>query len=128
MSVHAESQSPFWDGCSRSELLLQRCTACGALRHPPSAVCAHCLSSEHEWVAASGRGTLYTFAVVRQALARAWEEKLPYIVAVVELEEGPRFLTELINVAPEAVTIGMPLEVTFVQRDSITLPLFGPRA
>lgn len=128
MSVQADAPSPFWDGCSRSELLLQRCSACGTFRHPPSAVCSRCLSAQHEWIPSSGRGTLYTFAVVRQALARAWEAKVPYIVAVVELEEGPRFLTELIGVEPGAVTIGMPVEVSFTERDGTTLPLFRPRA
>jgi uncharacterized OB-fold protein len=127
MSVHAEAQSPFWEGCSRNELLLQQCSACGTFRHPPSAVCPNCLSTQHAWVRASGRATLYTFAVVRQALAKAWEDKVPYTVAVVELEEGPRFLTELVDVAPDDVAIGMPVEVKFIERDGVTLPLFRPR-
>ena len=127
MSVHAEAQSPFWEGCSRNELLLQQCSACGTFRHPPSAVCPSCLSAQHAWVAASGRGTVYTFAIVRQALAKAWEDKVPYTVAVIELEEGPRFLTELVDVAPDDVTIGMPVEVSFTERDGVTLPLFHPR-
>jgi len=120
--------SEFWDGCARNELLLQRCSACGTFRHPPSAVCPNCLSAQHEWVAVGGRGTVYTFAVVRQALAKAWEDKVPYTVAVIELEEGPRFLTELVGIDPDAVTIGLPVEVSFTQRDDVTLPLFRPRA
>lgn len=128
MSVHAEPQSPFWDGCARNELLLQRCSACGTFRHPPSAVCPNCLSAHHAWVPSSGRGTIYTFAVVRQALSKAWEDKVPYTVAVIELEEGPRFLTELVGIDPDAVRIGLPVEVTFTQRDGATLPLFRPRA
>jgi uncharacterized protein len=128
MSVHAEPQSPFWEGCSRNELLLQQCSACGTFRHPPSAVCPNCLSTQHVWVPASGRGTVYTFAVVRQALAKAWESKVPYTVAVIELEEGPRFLTELVGIDPDAVKIGLPVEVSFTQRDDVTLPLFRPRA
>jgi uncharacterized OB-fold protein len=127
MSVHVEAPSPFWDGCARNELLLQRCSACGTLRHPPSSVCPHCLSAQNEWVAASGRGTIYTFAVVRQALFKAWEDKVPYTVAVIELEEGLHFLTELVEIDPDAVTIGLPVEVTFVWRDGVTLPLFHPR-
>lgn len=127
MSVHAEAQSPFWEGCSRNELLLQQCSACGTFRHPPSAVCPNCLSAQHAWVPASGRGTVYTFAVVRQALSKAWEDKVPYTVAVVELEEGPRFLTELVDIAPDDVTIGIPVAVLFTERDGLTLPLFRPR-
>jgi hypothetical protein len=110
-------------------LELQRCNACGAFRHPPSPICQNCLSDQHEWVPASGRGSLYTYAVVRQALGRGWEEKVPYIVAVIELDEGPRFLSNLIDVEPEAVQIGMPLEVTYAERaDAPPLPLFRPRS
>jgi uncharacterized OB-fold protein len=120
--------TPLWDGTERKELLLQRCSACAVFRHPPSPICQSCLSAAHEWVAASGRGTVYTYAVVRQALGRGWEDKLPYVVAVIELDEGPRFLTNLVDVEPEAVQIGMPVEVTYVERaDAATLPLFRPR-
>lgn len=86
------------------------------------------MSDQSEWVRASGRGTVYTFTIVRQALARGWEEKLPYIVAVIELEEGPKLLTDMTNVAPEAMSIGLPVEVTFEDFDGVTkLPLFQPR-
>jgi uncharacterized protein len=121
--------TPLWDGTARKELLMQRCSACGAFRHPPSPICQKCLSDRHEWVPASGRGSVYTFAVVRQALGRGWEEKVPYVVAVIELDEGPRFLSNVINVDPDAVQIGMPVEVTYVERtDAATLPLFQPRS
>jgi hypothetical protein len=121
--------APLWDGTARKELLLQRCSACGAFRHPPSPICRSCLSDQHEWVAASGRGTVYTYAVVRQALGRGWEEKVPYVVAVIELDEGPRFLTNVVNVDPDAVQIGMPVEVVYLERaDAATLPLFQPRS
>jgi len=119
---------PFWDGCARNELLLQRCNVCEAYRHPPAPICTQCLSDDAEWVRASGRGTVYTFTVVREALQRGWEEKVPYIVAVIELDEGPAFMSNLVNVAPEAVTIGLPVEVTFVDFDGTTkLPMFQPR-
>ena len=118
---------PFWDGCARNALLLQKCGSCGAYRHPPSPICASCLSAKHEWVAASGKGTVYTFVVVRETRARGWEALVPYVLAVVALEEGPRLLTNVINVAPEAVAIGMPVEVTFAELDGTTkLPLFQP--
>lgn len=119
---------PFWDGCLRGELLLQRCAACQTYRHPPSPVCSHCLSDAHEWVPSSGRGTVYSFVVVRETRARGWDEMVPYVVAVVALEEGPRMLTNLIDVAPEAVTMEMPVEVAFEELDGTTkLPLFRPR-
>ena len=120
---------PFWDGCARGELLLQRCAACGAYRHPPSPICPECLSDQHEWVRASGHGTVYTFVVVREARARGWDKLVPYAIAVVALEEGPRMLTDLVEIAPEAVTIGMPVTVTFAELDGTTrLPLFRPLA
>lgn len=118
---------PFWDGCARGELLLQRCAACGAYRHPPSPICPECLSDRQEWVRASGRGTVYTFVVVREARARGWDKMVPYVIAVIALEEGPRLLTDLVDIAPEAVTIGMPVSVTFAELDGTTqLPLFAP--
>lgn len=118
---------PFWDGCARGELLLQRCAACQTYRHPPSPICPHCLSDRHDWVQASGRGTVYTFVVVRETRARGWDKMVPYVLAVIALEEGPRMLSNLVNVAPEAVTIEMPVEVTFVELDGTTkLPLFQP--
>jgi uncharacterized protein len=117
---------PFWDGCLAGKLLLQRCSACGVWRHPPSPICAQCLSDAHEWVQARGRGTVYTFTVVHEA-RRGWEKLTPYVIAVIALEEGPHILSNVINVAPERVVIGMPVEVTFAELDGSTkLPLFQP--
>jgi uncharacterized OB-fold protein len=116
----------FWDGCREGKLLLQRCVACGALRHPPSPICSNCLSDAHEWIPARGRGTVYTFTVVREA-RRGWENLVPYVLAVIALEEGPHVLSNVINVAPERVAIGMPVEVMFSELDRSTkLPLFRP--
>lgn len=118
---------PFWDGCGNGKLLLQRCAACQAYRHPPSPICPQCLSDRHEWVRASGQGTVYSFVVVREMRARGWDKLVPYVLAVVELEEGPRMLTNLVEVAPENVAIGMPVAVTFAELDGTTkLPLFRP--
>ena len=119
----------FWDGCLREELLLQRCAVCRAYRHPPSPVCPKCLSDQFAWERSRGRGTVYTFVIVRRALARGWDGAIPYVAAVVELDEGVKFLTDIVNVAPEAVQIGMPVEVTFAELDGTTkLPLFQPVA
>ena len=124
--ANADTQ-PFWEGCARGVLLLQRCGACQSYRHPPSPICPQCLSDRHEWVEASGRGTVYTFVVVRETRARGWDKLVPYVVAVVTLEEGPRMLTNITNVAPEEVKIDMPVAVTFGEVDGPTkLPLFQP--
>ena len=118
----------FWDGCLHDQLLLQRCSACHAFRHPPSPICAACLSDRFAWERASGYGVIYTFTIVRRALGRGWEERIPYVVSVVELDEGVRVLSDIVDVEPEAVAIGMPVEVTFAELDGTTkLPLFRPR-
>lgn len=120
---------PFWDGCVRGEFLLQRCAACGAYRHPPSPTCARCLGDRCEWVAASGSGTVYSFTVVREQRAPGWDAMVPYVLTVVALAEGPHVLTNLTNVRPEDVRIGMAVEVTFAELgDGAKLPLFQPRA
>jgi hypothetical protein len=107
-------------------LLLQRCSACGAWRHPPSPICPQCLSDAYEWIAARGRGTVYTFTVVHEA-RRGWEKLTPYVIAVIALDEGPHILSNVINVAPEQVAIGMSVGVTFAELDGSTkLPLFQP--
>jgi uncharacterized OB-fold protein len=118
---------PFWDGCARGQLLLQKCIGCGAYRHPPAPICPECLGAQHEWVEASGRGTIYTFVVVRETRARGWDQMVPYVVAVVTLEEGPRLLTNIVDIAPEEVKIDMPIQVTFAEAgDAMQLPLFRP--
>jgi hypothetical protein len=117
---------PFWDGCLEGRLLLQRCSTCGALRHPPSPICPTCLSDAHEWIPARGRGSVYTFTVVREP-RRGWEKLTPYVLAVIALEEGPHVLSNVINIASEQVVIGMPVEMTFAALDGSTkLPLFQP--
>jgi len=117
----------FWEGCGEGKLLLQRCARCAAYRHPPAPICPSCLSDDHAWVEASGAGTVYTFVVVREARARGWDKMVPYVLAVVELAEGPHILTNIVDVAPEQVAIGMPVALDFAELDGTTrLPLFRP--
>ncbi len=119
---------PYWDGCARGELLLQRCGECGAYRHPPRPICDHCLSAKANWEPSSGEGTVYSFVVVHRAFHPAWEEEVPYVVAIVELAEGPHIMTNIVDTPPETVTVGMPVQVTFEKvTDEISLPKFRPR-
>jgi len=119
--------APFWEGCRRGELLVQRCRDCGRYVFFPQAACTNCFSENLEWVRGSGRGTVYTFAVMYRAQTPAFE--IPYVVAVVELEEGYYMSTNIIGCDPEAVAIGMPVEVAFERAsEEITLPKFRPRA
>lgn len=116
----------FWEGAERGELLIQRCKKCGTLRHPARPMCGECGSLEWDTVRASGRGTVYSFVVYHHPPVPAFET--PYIVALIELEEGTRLVSNVIGIDPREVRIGMPVEVTFEKvDDEMTLPLFKPR-
>ena len=115
----------FFDGADAGKLLIQRCAACATLRHPPRPACAECRSFEWDTVESTGTGTVYSYVVVHHPQVPAFDYPLP--IAVVELEEGTRLVADLIGVAPEAVTIGMPVAVEFVAvDDELTLPMFRP--
>ena len=122
---------PYWDGLREGKLMLPRCRACGKAHHYPRVICPFCHGSDLEWIQASGRGRLHTFEIAHQILNKAFKLKLPVVLAMVELEEGPRLLTNLVNVAPDpkAIRCDMPVEVVFEkQTDEITLPVFQPAA
>lgn len=119
--------APFWEACARGEFQLQRCARCGEAFFPPSRACPRCWSRDVRWVAASGRGTIHSFVVFRRPYHPAYRDALPYTVAVVALEEGPRFLTRLVGVAPEAVRCGIPVEVAFTDVAGVRMPFFRPR-
>ena len=119
----------FYERCARGELAVQRCSACGTLRHYPRPHCTRCLSSGYTWQGCSGRGTLYTFTVIRQNLNPRFRERLPYVVAVVELDEGVRMVTGLAGIDAAHVDVGMPVEVVFeTEPDGRTVPRFRPAA
>ncbi|MFN2543068.1 MAG: OB-fold domain-containing protein [Actinomycetota bacterium] len=113
----------FWEGAQRGELLIQRCSSCGTLRHPPRPACPSCRSLEWDTQRASGRGTVHSYVVHHHPPVPGFEP--PYVVVLVELEEGTRLVSNLVGVDPGEVSIGMPVEVTFERiDDELTLPLF----
>lgn len=120
-----EVTAPYWEAAADGRLVLPRCLACGRTHHHPRGLCPHCWSTDLEWVEAAGNGEVVTFSVVHQPPSPAFT--VPYVLAVIELAEGPRMMANVVDVAPEAVTIGMPVEVTFERRDATTLPQFRPR-
>lgn len=121
-----EDNQPFWEGCKAHRLLLQRCSKCG-YRRDASPACPACLSAEHDWVEASGMGNIYSWIVVHQRYNKAFEDDLPYNVAIVELEEGPRLLTNIVGIKNEDIRPGLAVEVTWDEvTDEITLPKFRP--
>lgn len=120
-----ERSEPFFEAARRHELRVQRCTNCHTFQLPGRIACDVCLSSELEWVSASGRGTVFSYVVVHQNYHPAFAESLPYNVAVVELEEGPRLTTRITGVENEALEAGMAVEADFEDVDTeISLPHF----
>lgn len=120
---------PFWDGCREGKLMLPKCGECGHVFFYPRILCPACQSRNVTWVQASGRGRLHAFEIAHQAFQKAWKIKPPYILAMIELAEGPRMMSNLINIAPDpkVVKCDMPVEVVFTKiTDEVTLPLFQP--
>ena len=118
---------PFFEGARHGVLMIQRCTGCGAFLAPGSRVCTECLDESLEWVEASGRGTLFTYAIMHQRYHPAFYDEVPYNIVVVELDEGPRLNTNIIGVNNDALRVGMPLRVTFeALSDEVSIPKFRP--
>ena len=118
---------PFWDACRRGELLIQKCNGCSEYQFYPRGICAGCWTTDIAWARASGRGTVWTFTVTGQNRTPGFAEEVPYVVALVELEEGVKLFTNIVECDPREVKIGMPVEVTFVQAtDRISVPYFKP--
>ena len=120
---------PYWDGLREGKLMVPRCSACGNTFFYPRVICPRCSSRDLTWIQASGRGTLYSFAIAHQSINRAMKVPPPYILAMVALDEGPRMLTNLVNAAPDpgALRCDMPVRVVFSKlTDDVTIPLWEP--
>jgi len=118
---------PYWDGCLAGELRFQRCADCGAPQFNPGYLCGSCHGSNLGWEASAGRGILYSWSVVWRPQTPAFE--VPYAPAIVELAEGYRMLSAVVDCEPEDLVEGLPLEVLFQpMSDTIALPYFRPAA
>lgn len=116
---------PYWEAATRGELLLKRCADCGRTHFYPRTICPHCLSDRVDWVRASGQGTIYSFTVVHRAPDPSLADRVPYVVALVELEEGPRMMSNVVDCDPGAVSVGAAVEVRFEERaPDLSLPVF----
>jgi len=123
--VNIETE-PFWAATTEGRLLLLRCDDCSAVIWYPRSICPNCRSSATSWIEASGRGTIYSYTVVRRGQGR-WREAAPYVVAYVELEEGPRLLTNVVDCDPDGVGIDMAVRVRFDPTgEGPCLPRFVP--
>ena len=118
---------PFWDACRRGELWIQWCEVCKEYQFYPRGICAACFSPGIKWVKAKGTGTVWTFTVTRQNRTPGFAEEVPYVLALVELEEGVKLFTNIVECDPKEVHIGMPVEVTFRRATpEVTIPYFKP--
>ena len=113
--VNADS-APYWEGARNGKLLLQRCGDCGTLRFFPRLLCTECGSDHTEWTEVSGRGTVHSFTVVHRAAFPAFQAITPYVVALIDLEEGPRMMTNIVGDDAHDVAIGDAVTVVFEDR------------
>ncbi len=114
----------FWEGTKRGELLYQECPACGNRQFYPRACCTKCLA-EPDWKVAAGTGTIHTFSVVRQNYAAPFKQWVPYVVAIVELDEGPRVQGNIVGGSVDDVKIGQRVQVSFVDAsDEVAFPFW----
>jgi len=116
----------FWDACADHRLTLARCTACDAVQFPPQNSCTACGGATGAPFEASGQGEVFTFTINHRAPGPAFAARAPYVIALVDLAEGPRLMLNVINCPPEDVTIGMPVRITFEDRGEMALPQAEP--
>jgi hypothetical protein len=121
----------WWEGAGRGEVVLQRCTSCGLVQHKPRALCVKCLTDTIEHFVASGAGTVHTFTVTHQNMVPPFNAQVPYVLAYVELEEGPRVLTNVVGADPATIRIGQAVVADFdstprTDGEAIAVPRFRP--
>jgi uncharacterized OB-fold protein len=118
--------APWWEAAKEQRLLVRRCRGCGKAHLYPRPFCPACWSADVEWEQASGRGRLYTWSVVHANGLPPFSTRLPYVAALVDLEEGPRMMTNVVQCDPDRLTCDQPLEVVWEQEQDLVLPRFRP--
>lgn len=117
----------FWEAAKREQLLIKHCQECGAFSYYPRPFCPTCWSERVEWYQASGDATLYTWSVIYNNDQPPFKDRVPYVAAIVDLAEGPRMMTNVVDAPFEWLRVGMPLRVRFMPiSDEFTLPVFTP--
>jgi len=126
--VPDSDSAPFWEGCREHKLLIQKCSDCGTLRFPARRHCAECGSDASEWTEVSGTGKVFSWIVVNHPVPReVFGAEVPYVVALIELDEGVRMPSNIVGIAPHEVEAYMPVEVVFNDFNGTILPQFRPR-
>jgi uncharacterized OB-fold protein len=122
-----DDNRPFWDGLRKEQLRLQQCARCAHIRYPISHVCPECLEAAHEWVPVSGKGEVYSYIVFHQVYDKAFAGDVPYNVALVQLDEGPRMFSNVVGVPNDEVAVGTRVRIVFDRvTEEVTLPKFTP--
>jgi uncharacterized protein len=123
--ILTEDNHEFWEAADAGRLVAQRCAGCGQLRHPPRPMCPHCHSLEYEVIDLAGAGTVYTYSILHYPQIPVFT--YPVIAVIIELDEGVRIVSNLEDVSPEDVRIGMRVAVRFVPtRNDVAVPVFAP--
>jgi len=115
---------PFWDGAAEEELRIQHCDACESWVFYPRKICPHCFDLDLSWKRASGDGTILTYTIVHDAAIPAYEDDTPYPLAVIELDEGPQMMTNILGCDVDEVSVEDEVQVTFEDRDGQLIPQF----
>ena len=127
LPVVTEENRPFWEGCQQGKLLLQYCTECHQHQFYPRLYCMHCGSNALRWVEASGQGVIYSYTLIHQNKSPEFVNDTPYDVAIVQLQEGPRMLSNIVDISPGELRVDLPVTVVFDRMtEFITLPRFRP--
>jgi hypothetical protein len=125
--VPTEWSRPYWEGARQHKLLLKKCGKCGQIDHPPYLFCTNCMAEEHEWVEASGKGTLYAYAINTFGVPFPFWDDMPYVLAIIDLDEGPRMISNIVECDHDRLENQMRLDVVFDDvSPEITLPRWKP--
>ena len=128
LPVPTPTSLPFWEGLREHKLRLQRCLDCEKLIHYPRSNCPRCLGTNLDWVEVPGTGVIYTYTIARRATAPQFEDEVPQKIAVVQLDEGPRITTTLVNVDEASIRVGLRVRPVFqdVEGQELTLLRYEP--
>ena len=127
LPIITDDNRPYWEYCKQHELRMQQCNDCGYLRFPPGFLCPRCHSTNSRWVRLSGKGKIYSFVVFRTPYHPSYAGDIPYTVALIQLDEGPRMESNLTGINVEDIKVEMPVEVYFADvTDEVALPVFKP--
>jgi hypothetical protein len=123
-AVSNADSRPYWEAADEGRLVFKRCCACGHVQFPPRHLCPKCWSEKAEWIASAGKGSVHSFTVVRRAPRREYAERVPYVLAVIDLDDAPRMMANIVGSDALEVRTGDKVGVTFEPRDGGTLPQF----